>query len=319
MIDSARFTAIDIASEADTETLERYGQNIDNYIEKNYTYIPMPEDGKYYDRDEGLLKGIENEQWIEEGDKLITVLKKLQTYPFLLIERHKERYFFPPFDKEDDSDKEDPPEDGNGTNDDVPSFTMHFGFTGDVPDDVKEGFFDGEGFEDKMSAKEYFNQHPEKANEELGSLYSIITLTDLNRRTVRQIAYPTLAELADLLSQQIQSEFPDSRILYPELRPATIGNWQKNRERGMDVHISEYMNLSEMKQVISSSEGHFVEECGFSSRTKCREKLGSVNELRKKIMHANRTLVHNHDDLEKVLKRIETAQEVVENIKKPDR
>ena len=315
MENTARFTAIDIASEADTESLDRYGQNLDYYIGNDYSYIPMPEDEKYYDRNEGVLKDIEDEQWVEEDDSLDIVLEKLQECPFLLIRRYKGHYYNPPV--EDSSDEH--PDGSESNSDDIEAKPQDVEVEYEISsaEAVAEDFLSGESNEmldDMISAKEYFKKHPELANEKLGSLYGIITLADLNRRTVKQIAYPTIAELADVLSQQIQSRFTDSEELYPQLKPATIGNWIQNRQDGLNVHIAEYMNLMEMKQIIVSSDDDFVEDCGFSSKTKCRDKLGSVNELRKKVMHANRTLVHDREDLEKTLKRIEVAQEIVRNI-----
>ncbi|AEM58716.1 hypothetical protein HISP_15995 [Haloarcula hispanica N601] len=335
MVESARFTAIDIASEADTERLQSYGQNLDYYIDNNYTYIPMPEDDKYYDRDEGVLKDIDDNQWVDERSGLDEVLEKLQNHPFLLVKKFENAYFNPAPNNEaspslndnEDSDGGEQPNDrieskedqergdDSESGEDTTSIEVEYTIkgpeevTGDLVDDP-----DSEIYDDMITAKEYFQQYPELANEELGSLYDIITLADLNRRTVKQIAYPSVAELADVLSQQIQSEYPNPEPLYPQLKPATIGNWIQNKEEGLDVHIAEYMNLMEMKQIIVSSDDGFVEQCGFESKTKCRNKLGSINQLRKKIMHANRTLIHNEDDLHKTLERIETAQEIVDEI-----
>ncbi|MGQ5516414.1 hypothetical protein [Halococcus saccharolyticus] len=290
-------SAADIASPASHERLENYGDNLDHYISSNFTYIPIPADKKYYDRNEGCLKTIDSDQYINGEDSVIDVLEKLTCHPFLLIDNYPTSLFSI---------------DPTGA---TGSFTeishSGIGSSNFEPTDL-DSFDDSSTW---LTAQELEDQFPDRAEEELEkSAYSIITLFDMNKRRTKEKLYPAIAELADILSEKIEREHEEEKSLYPQLRASTIGNWQKDKERGLDVHIAEYMTLTDMIQVITSSDSEFVAECGFSSKNQCQKQLGSVNELRNKIMHANRTLVHNSEDIDSVLNRIQRASTILNNI-----
>lgn len=298
-IDLERTRATDIASNAEYESLDGYGDQLDHYIENSYTYVPIPDSGKYYDREAGRLKDIEPGQYIDPGENIIEVLERLSEHPFLWIENHKGTYFSV---GGPDSDFE-----GFGEISMSGPGKEHF-------DPSESDTFDDDDRE-WMTAEELEEKYPERAEEELEKPpYQIITLADLNRRRSKEQIYPVIAELADKLSKKIENEHESEKDLYPQLRASTIGNWQKSKRRGLDVHIAEYMTLTEMSQVIQASDESFVSECGFSSKNQCQKKLGSVNELRNKIMHANRTLVHDREDIADVLGRINKAQNILSNI-----
>ncbi|WP_152418192.1 hypothetical protein [Natrinema limicola] len=290
--------ATDIASKADFENLENYGDNLEHYIENSYTYIPIPDSERYYDREEGVLKDFDPGQYIDADEDIVSVLEKLANFPFLWIENHVGTYFSIDGSGDDFSGFSRVSMSGPGSDDFHPSES-------DTWDDEQEW----------LTARELEEEHPLVAEEELDKpAYQIITLADLNRRRSKEQLYPVIAELADTLSKKIENEHQSEKDLYPQLRASTIGNWQKSKQRGLDIHIAEYMTLTEMSQVIQASDDSFVSECGFSSKTQCQKKLGSINELRNKIMHANRTLVHDRDDIETVLDRINQTRDILNNI-----
>lgn len=86
-VESGMFLAPSVASiPCQTERLDSYEDKISDYEGRNFTYIPMPYDEKYYNTEEGWLRDLHPEQYLFEDTHLIEVLKKLQTYPFLLLD-----------------------------------------------------------------------------------------------------------------------------------------------------------------------------------------------------------------------------------------
>lgn len=82
------FTASDISTEARVEDLDSYEAAIDEFEEEHWTYIPMPEDGKYYNTNkEGEPEDLADAQFIESDLHLLDVMEKLVDHPFLLIEQ----------------------------------------------------------------------------------------------------------------------------------------------------------------------------------------------------------------------------------------
>ena len=80
------FVAKTIAQDAKTEKESTYEERIADYESRNFTYIPIPEDDKFYNVKEGWVKSISEEQWIEPETHLLEVLERLQEQQFLLYE-----------------------------------------------------------------------------------------------------------------------------------------------------------------------------------------------------------------------------------------
>lgn len=274
---------------ADVEKEEAYQEKIHQYKDNRYTYIPLISDGKYYNTEKGWLRNLDNEQFIWEGEPLIEAIKRLNNFPFLLVRYTGNRTYLV--------------KDGEF----LGHKTAMKYLSGDKPN-VSD--------ENEYKLEEMFQKFPdmtqEKIPHEYGESFGIITLADLNKRSVKEMLYPNLAELANHLSEKIKDEYPNSEDLFPHINPDTIGLWKQDRLNGLEMHISEYLNLVEMKEIIRMTGDDFIEECGFSSRNQLDEKLGSINSLRNKVMHANRTLVQNRQDLQNLIKKYQVLREILE-------
>lgn len=278
---------------AEVETLESYENKIEYYRSKNYTYIPIPSRGKYYNTHQGWVRDIDEKQYIREGVHLMEVLRRLQSQPFLLVDRLKGTRFYI--------------DDGE--------FLRRASFGGYGQIDPEENR--PEEFEEEMdfTADELKEKQPKIAEEvidyDYDDRYGIITLADLNKRGVKEMIYPVISELSSRLAQQIEAEHPDSQEVFNCIRPETVGRWQQDKLDGLELHISDYLNLIEMQEIIKNSDEEFVSKCGFSSKNQVQKQLGGINQLRNKVMHANRTLVHEREDIDDILRRIERAQNII--------
>lgn len=264
-----------ISSKAETESLESFRSNIRFYKDRNFSYIPLPAEDKYYNIETESLGNIKDEQYLGEDDHLFNGLKLLLEHNFLLVDL-KAGYRFTFSDGEKYSYSE------------VEQMSM-------------EEIYEGAEFPDIIS--DMMDQ----------PRYHIITLADANKRSVNEMIYPVLAELEEQFSTVIEECYPDSTSLFNQARPRTIGRWQKAKSRGVEVHIAEYMTLGEMKTLIEKEED-LRDKCGFSSRNQFKKKMSGVVNLRNKVMHANRTLIHDKNDLEQLLDRFKRALAVSKSL-----
>ncbi|RZN61121.1 hypothetical protein [Methanonatronarchaeum sp. AMET6-2] len=145
--------------------------------------------------------------------------------------------------------------------------------------------------------------------------FFIITIADLNKRCVREAVYPLIVELERSLSDLIIRRYPDSEAgeLIARLGHHTVGYWFKSKLDGVELHVAEYMSLSEMVNVIKDDKA-LIKECGFSSKNQFSNHFSGLVDLRNKVMHPNRTLFHSQEDVGRFLGRVKRVKEVLENL-----
>lgn len=278
-IDHSMPFAGNMASPASIESRENYKENLDYYRRNDYTYIPMPLDDVYFNVEEEEFGEMEQKMRIFEDASIRNAIEHLQNHPFLLIDF------------------------GSG---------IYINEKGEIV----EAFLNDEDLEYLGSPKKAAKKRPELKDEIIKTceerlFYQIITLADVNRRVVKDVIYPVIAELESRLASEIQQVDYTPEELYPDLNPETIGRREKDKITGVQMHIAEYMTLSEMMKVVGKSEA-LREKFGYSSRNQFKKDLGGLVPLRNKVMHASRTLVRNRSDLEQLIDRVLRAESAIE-------
>lgn len=303
----------EISSEAEVETMESYENRINYYISQNYTYIPIPEENKYYNTKEGWMKDIDKEQYISVECHLVDVLELLQELPFLLTNKEHNSFIFvntehnkyksiykldaidEVFSKEDVKDRI-----REGDTDRLNIFEEYLDADG-----IKLKTID-EAIDNDINFGEYdFTPYSDR--------YSIITVSDINKRQMKDMLYRLFAELVSNLGEKIEDEYPDSNTILKHTRRDTIGRWKKEQIEGLNIHISEHLNLIDMMKIIEASDRNFVQKCGFDSKDDV-DVLSSINDVRNSVMHANRSLVYSRRDIEDILKAVEYSHDILQNM-----
>lgn len=232
-----KFEVHPIGSPASVENLETYEDNLEFYQENNYSYIPMWDDRKYYDAEEGELKDISKDQRIDYDYTARWAVEALTELPFL---------FFPDY--------------------------------GHRNSDVSD--------------------------------HLIITAADLNKRVAKEMMYSVLADLENKFAGLIEDEYQDSESLFSDLSPMTIGRWQKAGIGGVQMHVAEYMTLSEMQKLIAKS-NQLRSQLGFDSRNQFDKHMSGIVDLRNRVMHANRTIIESKSDVEQLDDRLSRVEALI--------
>lgn len=290
----------------------------------------MPYDEKYYNTSEGWLRSIHPKQYLRKDTHLIEVLKKLQEYPFLLvdyqfggkIDLYNEDILLPKSIIEKRSITHDrvvsyeDTLDINASQDlellreelDIPSIlSTLFGKTA-KNDNISHISWQKARLGDDNELLNVMNDIASKT--ERSDRFGIITISDINRRPMKEMIYRALSELEITISKNIESEYDDSRRLFKPARPNTIGRWEKDQLEGLGLHIAEYMTLIELQKCLKMSDDSLVDDCGFDSKNDVDD-LSSINNLRNKVMHSNRTLVHNRRDIKELLDNLYRIEEII--------
>lgn len=143
--------------------------------------------------------------------------------------------------------------------------------------------------------------------------YGIVTPADLNRRTAEAAFYPVLSTVADRLGALIAEEFPDSEDLVPLLGPFPVGSWTKARAAEVDVHIAEFLTLTDMIGVLKGND-RLVSALGYEDPDELESDLYGVSDLRNRVMHGNRSLVLDPEDVATDVDRLHTAVGLIRRV-----
>lgn len=306
--DQTRHTAKRISSPAELETLDTYETRIPFYEEQDFTYIPMPNDGLYYDTHEKSLQELEDSQYISPNIHLLEVLELLLEEPFLLVDSdHNKFVIVRDHDEEPllirsrrDVQHRMSVENFND------SFTWgNFEFNQSDVTTYRIDDFLATG----MTLKDQMEGLVTPTDER----FQIITIADVNSRRMKDMLYQSLAELAAGLGNKIEQEYPDSESTFKYISPNPIGRWKKDQIQGLNLHIAEHLNLIDMLQVIQASDRDFVESCGFESKNDVST-LSKINQIRNSVMHANRSLIYDREDISRVLEVVNEADRIVSNM-----
>jgi hypothetical protein len=261
------YTVGDIHSPASVEAVRTYDDNVEFYADRNYSYIPIPLEMQYYDRTTDSIRDLEEGQFIDVDTPLLEGLQQLRTYPFVLTR-------------------------------DIPSY----GYRIDEEELRMVGMVKG------VNVWDIAEDHPEHRERlldlEEGKRWGIVTRADANKRATRAAIYSLYVELERRFVSQISDHYPNSEALFGDIDEQCVERWQKARDEGLEVHISEYMYLYEMKEIINDSP-ELREAWGFDSKNQFEKHFGGPVKFRNRVMHPARTLVHDQSQLDTMLDRIE--------------
>lgn len=269
--------ASDIFRQAEVETVETYENKLKYYKNKNYTFIPLPDSGQYYNTETNSLEGINERQYVSQAITYRSVFEILSEEPFLLADAYssfilyvvnEEEYYTLP--------------------DEAPAHADALGF-----DELKTEY---------PSIADYYLKESHR--------YYFADLADLNRREVREIIYPVIAELEIELARAIKNDVDDPKDLYHNAPESVVGRREKDILNDVELHTAEYLGLGDMIGLLKGR-SHLWKSFGFESANQVDDRLRSIQDLRNRVMHSNRTLVQNQQDVQKMLERINDAQRII--------
>jgi len=154
-------------------------------------------------------------------------------------------------------------------------------------------------------------RHPDEAD------YKIVTPADFNSRIAKTYLYTYFATAAQKVTQLIEGEYDTEDILPTYLanrnRSKAADRWAEAREEGHRLHVAEFMNLTDLKVVVANT-AEFREKIGFSSKNKTRDAFDKISKYRDKVMHANRTMITQKEDIVDLAESIDECISLSEEV-----
>jgi hypothetical protein len=136
---------------------------------------------------------------------------------------------------------------------------------------------------------------------------AFISYTDLNRHPVRAALFGPLCVLEECLARTIQARYPIDgppsawpwlRYLSEDHQARLIGYWHLSTMRGVDLHPTQSATLSQLVQIVERDRA-LLTAVGATSATQFRQRVGTLPELRNRIMHPVKGLVLRHAEVAK--------------------
>lgn len=277
----------DIGELTDYEEKSDLEDKIYKYEAKGQRYVPLPSENEYYDIREETFYELSKKMHTDVSTDFLDGLGRLADYPFLLYDEYG---------------------------------TANFKIINksEVEDEVFDGFpplgLDEDEYEEIDSTYEFREKYPDVLDDlhpENSRRYKIITISEINKKQTKDVVYPIFSTLPSELAELISREYPDSRSLATAVDGIAYHNWKQNQDTETEVHISEFMGLADMRDIILDS-NRLQFQCGFESPEHCEQRLNRVKEFRNRVMHANKTLAHNKEELSDFISVTEDISDILE-------
>jgi len=146
-------------------------------------------------------------------------------------------------------------------------------------------------------------------------IVGLISVVNLNCRQVKVYLFSLLSELEVRLGNFIASHISEDELLNmtfgateKEKHEDVKKRYQEDRMIGSDARFVEYLYLSDLINIIIKQK--LYERLGYS-RSRFKDSLGSLNDLRHAVAHPARSIITNTHPVEKLWERIDRVEEAL--------
>jgi len=144
------------------------------------------------------------------------------------------------------------------------------------------------------------------------SIIGIVTLSNLNSRPVRVWLFSLLCEYETRLGNLIKDRISEEKII-EEIKDSNNGResikrYEEDKRNGVDNHICEYLYLSSLVNIFTKHK--FFQELSYKNRKEF-EKLNTINEIRKLVMHPVRSIITSEKSLNTLFERLNKLTDVL--------
>lgn len=137
-----------------------------------------------------------------------------------------------------------------------------------------------------------------------GSICGLVTLSDLNSRQAKLFWFVPLCELEVKLARWIRDRLSEDEIRGRLISQAR-GNYEIDRDQGVEVHPVEYASFSNLLNVVRKLK--LYGELGYDKKQ--FEALNSLVEMRNSVMHPVKSMVHDRESAAKLKERLDKLKE----------
>jgi hypothetical protein len=151
---------------------------------------------------------------------------------------------------------------------------------------------------------------PKSLLESSGRALGFMTISDLNRHSVRAALYEVLAGLEARLAILVERAYEDPwdwiRRLSEEHQVRILGFWDLSKRQGLDLGPVAAATLTHLLVAVAKSP-ELSMEVGFKSPKAFTDATGSLPGIRNAVMHPVRPLISKQADVESLLSAVKCA------------
>lgn len=148
----------------------------------------------------------------------------------------------------------------------------------------------------------------------------LISIANLNSRQVKTYLYSLISELELLLSAYLDRSVSDgdlyAHVFGNTSKPDSVNlknTYDEGKRSGFDVRLVEYLYLTDLSGAVTHFGLHTP--LGYS-KTKFKDKLNSINDLRNAVSHPARSLVDSEEKVSTLWTRLDLIEEVIFKLKR---
>ncbi|SFR98139.1 hypothetical protein SAMN05216559_1979 [Halomicrobium zhouii] len=278
----------EIAEITDVDTKSDLDNNLYKYKARGQNFIPLISEKEYFDVENDQYHALPEEMVVSAHTELLKGLSLLIDYPFLISDDLGD-LTFEVYDKEE----------------------IDF-----EPEELARSEHEEDHEISYKSPYALRQEYPEAADDLLSTYpnrFGLVTISDINKKRTKDALFPYFALFAGELAELIKEEYPKSANLASAITGIAVKNWRENKGTETEVHISEFLGLSDMADIISNS-NRLLSATGFQLEEEFRETMDNIREFRNRVMHANKTLVHNRDELTQLVESLNEIQGIIDSL-----
>lgn len=148
-------------------------------------------------------------------------------------------------------------------------------------------------------------------------LVGLVTYSDMNKSPVRALLFILISKFEFLLLQEIKSHYKGTSSWFSRLDSTRQNkvrrNFEEKKKADVDTAIEDCLNLGDMLCILEKDDD-LRARMGYQSRNSCKNELGSLDDLRNRIMHPSDSLIDCYEDVAKLKVRVERLQKGISRI-----
>jgi hypothetical protein len=147
----------------------------------------------------------------------------------------------------------------------------------------------------------------------------LIAVADLNRQPLRAVLYRFLARAESGLEQLVRSRCSEPwewlAKLGEQVQVRIIGYWELAKRQGIDVGPYAALTLTDLLHIVAGSPV-LQAELAYKSRNDFSSATSSLVDLRNRVMHPVRPLVHTRVDVQRLTQRVENLEDLCSRVER---
>lgn len=148
----------------------------------------------------------------------------------------------------------------------------------------------------------------------------MVTISDLNRHAVRNALYVPLSEIESRLATLIEEKLGgDGNLFLQHLgerdQISLLGQYHFLQRNGVEISLLAGATLTQLLK-IAGKKDTICKTLGYEKKSIFEKETGSIPDLRNKVMHPVRPLIHKQEEVSKLMETVDKLEKLRDRLRK---